>query len=172
MPTQRVQAGYGGMASEPSPAYVPATQAVVLYNLLPRAGKLALRGPVSAGINLEASLPAPGENWANKRLLGAMSYGSGILVNAGLPIARWRTVVSGVVADKAATFGPGRRFCSLGSFAYSTLQQASTTKLVRWDGTVANPVELTNSPAETVDVTTHLSRLFTLGATGEPNSLR
>lgn len=160
----RIQPAFGGMNSEASPEYVPATQAAVLENLLARPGKVVLRGPISDDIDLTSVAFDPGYDSPYSRVEGAMVYGSGIIINSG-----GKNYIVGTTAATTAVTSPGHQFCTLGSYAYS-VGSASTADVVRWDG-AGGSLTLTNGPENAVDIITHLSRLFTIGTTADANAL-
>jgi hypothetical protein len=158
VPSQRIQPGFGGMNSEASPEYLPAAQAAVLENLLPRLGKVVLRGPISTGIDLGASSTYHSIDGIS--VLGAFNA---ILVSLGTPASfSLREITAGVAGAGTVSTYPGVRCCSIGDLAYS-IGLFGNNPLVRWDGSGAT-VALTNGPNAAEDVTVHLNRLFTIQA--------
>jgi hypothetical protein len=143
----KIAPAFGGMDSESSPEYVGPTKAAVLENLLPRPGKVVLRGPISDGIDLLTT----GYNYIE----GAMVHGSNIFMRS----AADSRYIDEETVDPSATVTVGTRFCTLGAYAYGT--GGPTADLRRWNG-ATTVVGLTNGPTSPIDVTTHLSRLFTI----------
>jgi hypothetical protein len=148
----KIAPGFGGMNSESSPEYVPPTQAAVLENLLPRPGKVVLRGPLTRGIALGLA-PAG-------MLRGALVLRDAIRI--GATGGQSKDVNSGVVSAGPGGSG-GERRTTLGLYAYA-VRPSGLVDIVRWDGTAGALVALTNGPADAVDITTHLARLFTISA--------
>jgi hypothetical protein len=166
MPSVRIQPGFGGQNSEASPEYVPPTQAVMLENLLPRTGKVVLRGPISTGMDLGVG--------TYSRLIGAVALGNNIVVYVDDAVDILKEIQSGVPGVYVSATSPGPRYCSLGDFAYAVpYTSAGGLKLVRYDG--AATTALADGPADVLDIAVHLNRLFTItlelsGASTQPTN--
>lgn len=165
---ERIQPAFDGVNTEAAPDYLGRTEAPVVDNLIPRPGALVMRGP----IQWIADYPQPLANsvwgygpWLSQRTGYILLYpGSGSNLWQANENA-WFTLP---IADTTQKIGP--RYVDTGAYVYglTAFSQSPNSALVRWDGD-SSVVSYANAPGGSLDITTHLQRLFVLGGS-QPGS--
>ncbi len=165
--TQRIKPASQGLNTEAAPDYLDEEQAPVVQNLLPRPGKLVMRGPIRDTIASASGTP-------KTRLEGTITFGDEAVVCLQTDAAAYfalhinaKTQVRTALATTEAQVPGLRTSARIGTRSY-TFSRGSTKNMISYTGGVALPTALTTAvaPAGGVDITTHLERLWVLGATG------
>ena len=149
------------MNTDASESSIGAQEAPLLLNLLPRPGKLVMRGPLRTQLDPALS--------GDERLYGAMIKGDAILLAFEKLTLGTRDVkgtgkrYSGTAWADQTGLTSANAPCdfnsvSLGGKSYAL---ASSNGVIRWDGTAVAPTQCTNSPTiNSVHLAVHLQRLF------------
>lgn len=164
MAIERIQAPSGGINTDASFDYVPATQAPVLTNLLTGMdGRVAPRGAITSFVlGMSATSSAPDAFWSFDDF--ALAKG-----NPGGGTKTWRVnVASSSKTDVTATLVEtplDHRHARYGAYVYGAIDDANAPQLGRWDGLASAIVPQANAPFQWTDLQVFANRLWVLGGT-------
>ena len=164
------------MNSDAPEDYVPTDEAPLVSNLLPRPGKLVMRGPLHRKLDIAAS---------SERLAGTMVYddaaSTGVLLvyettfiypsvrGSGKTTAVYIKTGPFTITTMDLTAKPKPRDYSsikLGNWCYALTSPSDGGQVMRWDGSATTPTVMAGGPNSGMHLTAHLQRLFVLDLSG------
>lgn len=159
--TVRVRPPTQGVDTENSPEYVAEAYSPTINNMMARGGRLRTRGRFATSA-VFSGLPTPDLNYS---VPGLMTFDNQFLAKIdGAGITRHVNLGTGVQTNVVFSIA-STRHARVGAYVYGpgSATPGNGISLSRWPGGAVAPTFLATAPVGSVDVVSHLERIFTLG---------